>query len=131
MSKWRGRGREMTQVENRAVVLNLLRLEDHLHILYLGRGPPLKIVSWKIAKLVCLCFYNYRPNCKMKKVTFARGPPGRWPRYSGVRGPQVENRWSREFVRIRRKRRRRRRMRRRKKKKRNVRHHNSLSNLVV
>jgi len=38
-------------------VLNLLRLEDHLQILSLGRGPPLIIVPWKIAKIglfVCL-----------------------------------------------------------------------------
>src|SRR6218665_2575096 len=58
-------------------VLNLMRLLDNLQILSLGRGPPLKIVAWKIAK-ICLfvCLYP----CKIKKVAFARGPPGRCPR---------------------------------------------------
>jgi len=40
-------------------VLKLLRLEDHLQILSLGRGPPLKIMPWIIAKLVCLCAYIF------------------------------------------------------------------------
>jgi len=40
-----------------SAVLNLLRLDDHLQILSLGRGPPLKIVPWKIEIIVCLCVY--------------------------------------------------------------------------
>jgi len=40
------------------VVLNLFRLEDHLQILSLGRGPPLKIVPRIIAKIgLFLCLY--------------------------------------------------------------------------
>ena len=35
-------------------VLNLLRLEDHLKILFLGHVPPLKI---EMPKLVRLCVY--------------------------------------------------------------------------
>ena len=43
---------------SRAAVLSRLRLEDHLHILSLGRELPLKTVSWKIAKIgLLLCFY--------------------------------------------------------------------------
>ena len=42
----------------RPAVLNLLRLEDHLHVLALGRRPPLKIVPWKIAKIgMFVCLY--------------------------------------------------------------------------
>jgi len=53
------------------VVLSLLRL-DHLKILSLSRGPPLKIVPWKIAKIgLFVCLYSY----KIKKVAFPRGPP--------------------------------------------------------
>ena len=52
-------------------VLNLLRLEDHLQILFLGRGPPLKI-----GLFVFIFLQN-------KKVTFARGPPGSGPRTTG------------------------------------------------
>ena len=37
-----------------SVVFNLLGLGDHLQTLTLGRGPPLKIVPWKIGLLVCL-----------------------------------------------------------------------------
>ena len=52
-------------------VLNLLRLEDHLQTLPLGRGPPLKIVPWKIAKIGLFVFISL----KNQKVAFARGPP--------------------------------------------------------
>jgi len=33
-----------------SAVLNVLRLEGHLQILSHGHGPPLQIVSWKIAQ---------------------------------------------------------------------------------
>jgi len=36
---------------SRAMVLNFLRLKDHLQILSLGRRPPLKILPGKIAKI--------------------------------------------------------------------------------
>ena len=40
------------------VILNLLGLGDHLQILSLGRGPPVKIVPWKIAKIsLFVCLY--------------------------------------------------------------------------
>lgn len=35
----------------RPAVLNLLRLDDHFKNLSLGRGLPVKIVPWKIAKI--------------------------------------------------------------------------------
>jgi len=38
-------------VDCKAAVLNLFRPDDHLKILSLGCGPPLKIVSWEIAKI--------------------------------------------------------------------------------
>lgn len=44
-------------------VLNPLTLEDHLQILSVSRGPNLKIVPWKIAKIgLLVCLYL----CKIK-----------------------------------------------------------------
>src|SRR6218665_3676988 len=49
----------------RTAVLNLLRFADHLQIFSLGRGPPLTIVPWKIAKIgLFVCLYP----CKLKKL---------------------------------------------------------------
>ena|SRR6218665_2318686 len=70
----------------RSVVLNLLRLEDHLQILSLSRGPPLKILPRKIAKIsLFVCLYP----CKMKKLPLLAD------HQVDVRGPQVKNRCNR------------------------------------
>jgi len=71
-----------------AAVLNLLRLENHLQILSLGCGPPLKIVPWKIAK-IGLCVFISLKNIK---VASAREPLAGGPR------PQVENCWFSDTV---------------------------------
>ena len=48
----------------RPAVLNLSRFEDHLQMLSLGRGAPMKIVPPKIAKIGLFVCLN---PCEMKK----------------------------------------------------------------
>jgi len=60
----------------RTVVLNLLRLKDHLQMLSLGHRPPLKIEmenfqNWSVWVLISL---------KYKELAFTRGPRCRWSR---------------------------------------------------
>ena len=58
----------------RPAVLKLLRLEDHLQILSLGCGPPLKFCALENCQNWSVCVFI---SLKNKTVTFAREPPGR------------------------------------------------------
>jgi len=63
---------------SKSVVFNLLRLKNHLQILSLDGGPPMKIVP----------LAHYGLIHETTKIAFAREPPGKTT--VGLR-PQVEN----------------------------------------